>query len=682
MNRSPHGRDAAIQRKANPLLSDERNTTAAAMRKAGLSEAEVEEALFAEIRFKTLEAKEADKNEVEIEFFESQQPRRGTSELFSEQGVDVANLYSSERSAKDANSTSSSLKVKGNDSDSRKQSVGSFAPDSSEKKCPTRSKVETTLRGDYSDKDETDLVPHRLSSSPQSLSADNLNEAKMKSAAAGARPGAFHVEDDPNDFVGMKEEFKSEMANFVAGVRLEREERIQTSLKMEDVSSTRDTDSSKQRNTQSLNKSTNSMNRNDSSHQSMSSLSRSSRTLENLGSSLFSLDQPNLTPRDLHERLLNRPGLDERSDSRRSLIVSMLERTNSQRSSRRGSLSMNESHTIQRRGSLCVSERGTSQRRGSLYLSDREPSQRRGSLSSQRRESLRMRERGPSQRRGSLCMSEKDFVDRVARRDDEYYEQSRNQSSQYVDEEYLNRTDFLAERRSMYEGRGNTPGHRQSKQNGQGYYGYDNDDRRRGSPECYDQPRLDNLTHYGQRRNSPPGPTLRHRQQGRLDYGRPYNHRAGNDSQVSEFRTSQQENRKNVHSRRSSNDGYEREFIRAPGPADNRAQANDPMEFEVSPGVWMKLRGAEETWAAVELGQYAPTICLVCDKKLLVIDDAECVLCPDCRVVSPIVMDEDSGFIDKESKQRKSGIGLGFTVEDLMRWQDEMSRGLNPFRQS
>ena len=46
MNRSSHGRDAAIQRKANPLLSDERNTTAAAMRKAGLSEAEVEEALL------------------------------------------------------------------------------------------------------------------------------------------------------------------------------------------------------------------------------------------------------------------------------------------------------------------------------------------------------------------------------------------------------------------------------------------------------------------------------------------------------------------------------------------------------------------------------------------------------------------------------------------------------------
>jgi phage FluMu protein Com len=95
----------------------------------------------------------------------------------------------------------------------------------------------------------------------------------------------------------------------------------------------------------------------------------------------------------------------------------------------------------------------------------------------------------------------------------------------------------------------------------------------------------------------------------------------------------------------------------------------------------MKLRGADETWVAVQNGQYAPTVCLSCEKNLLVILDVECVLCPACRVVSPILVDDDAcGYRDKDCKPSNHGVGLGFTVEDLLRWQDEMARGIDPSR--
>ena len=101
-----------------------------------------------------------------------------------------------------------------------------------------------------------------------------------------------------------------------------------------------------------------------------------------------------------------------------------------------------------------------------------------------------------------------------------------------------------------------------------------------------------------------------------------------------------------------------------------------PVEVEIGPGMWMKLRGADETWVAVQNGQYAPTMCLSCYKELLVIQDAHCVLCPACRVVSPILIDEDPGFRDADVSNH--GVGLGFTLDDLMRWQGQMAQGIDP----
>jgi hypothetical protein len=87
--------------------------------------------------------------------------------------------------------------------------------------------------------------------------------------------------------------------------------------------------------------------------------------------------------------------------------------------------------------------------------------------------------------------------------------------------------------------------------------------------------------------------------------------------------------------------------------------------IEISPGVLVRLRGADETWKAIELDYYMPTECFCCQATIFCIQNADYVLCPDCRVVSRM---EDS------SSQGMGGVGLGFTYEDLARWQADILR--------
>jgi hypothetical protein len=87
--------------------------------------------------------------------------------------------------------------------------------------------------------------------------------------------------------------------------------------------------------------------------------------------------------------------------------------------------------------------------------------------------------------------------------------------------------------------------------------------------------------------------------------------------------------------------------------------------IEISPGVHVRLRGADETWRAIEQDYYMPTECLCCQATIFCIQNADFVLCPDCRVVSRM---EDS------SSQGMGGVGLGFKYEDLARWQADIIR--------
>jgi hypothetical protein len=90
--------------------------------------------------------------------------------------------------------------------------------------------------------------------------------------------------------------------------------------------------------------------------------------------------------------------------------------------------------------------------------------------------------------------------------------------------------------------------------------------------------------------------------------------------------------------------------------------------IEIKPGQYLRLRGADETWRAIELDFYMPGECMCCTLTIFCIQDADFVLCPECRVVSPMAC-TDFGECSEEG-----GVGLGFTWEDLARWQEDIER--------
>jgi hypothetical protein len=106
---------------------------------------------------------------------------------------------------------------------------------------------------------------------------------------------------------------------------------------------------------------------------------------------------------------------------------------------------------------------------------------------------------------------------------------------------------------------------------------------------------------------------------------------------------------------------------------------------EISPGVYVRLRGAEETWDCIRHDFFMPCTCFGCSHELCCIQDADYVLCPKCRVVSP--MDTTSSGYESANAaaasstsstadiEHEGGVGLGFTFDDLLKWQAEIIQG-------
>jgi hypothetical protein len=99
------------------------------------------------------------------------------------------------------------------------------------------------------------------------------------------------------------------------------------------------------------------------------------------------------------------------------------------------------------------------------------------------------------------------------------------------------------------------------------------------------------------------------------------------------------------------------------------AAAPYPLEeikcIEVVPGQYHQLRGADETWRAVQADHFSPCTCFFCPTTLFCISDALYVLCPHCNVACPMPNDDGGADI----KMKRHGVGLGFTLSELADWQ-------------
>jgi len=96
-----------------------------------------------------------------------------------------------------------------------------------------------------------------------------------------------------------------------------------------------------------------------------------------------------------------------------------------------------------------------------------------------------------------------------------------------------------------------------------------------------------------------------------------------------------------------------------------------PIYVEIAPGLKTHLRGYEETKACVGRDFFLPCLCYSCTMNLFCIMDANYVICPVCRVVSPLEGGADLDY--------RGGVGLGFTLNDLAAWQIEFWRNYDNY---
>mmetsp|Transcript_8526 Transcript_8526/g.18400 ORF Transcript_8526/g.18400 Transcript_8526/m.18400 type:complete len:588 (-) Transcript_8526:237-2000(-) len=87
-----------------------------------------------------------------------------------------------------------------------------------------------------------------------------------------------------------------------------------------------------------------------------------------------------------------------------------------------------------------------------------------------------------------------------------------------------------------------------------------------------------------------------------------------------------------------------------------------PVKYiEVSPGLQLRLRGADETRDCIARDFFSPCLCLHCNAELFCISDAAYIICPLCRELTPLSLED----IDNH----EGGVGLGFNMQDLERMQ-------------
>mmetsp|Transcript_34336 Transcript_34336/g.52725 ORF Transcript_34336/g.52725 Transcript_34336/m.52725 type:complete len:201 (-) Transcript_34336:276-878(-) len=82
--------------------------------------------------------------------------------------------------------------------------------------------------------------------------------------------------------------------------------------------------------------------------------------------------------------------------------------------------------------------------------------------------------------------------------------------------------------------------------------------------------------------------------------------------------------------------------------------------MEIEPGVFLPLRGAEETLCGLVAGRLRHATCWGCEASLSCLLDADYILCPKCRIISPLEKKEP-GII--------GGVGLGLEAAAVQQQQ-------------
>ena len=90
--------------------------------------------------------------------------------------------------------------------------------------------------------------------------------------------------------------------------------------------------------------------------------------------------------------------------------------------------------------------------------------------------------------------------------------------------------------------------------------------------------------------------------------------------------------------------------------------------IDVAPGVKFPLRGADETWKAIEEGRVTVTTCMSCNIELQCLDNAQLVACPDCTMLSPVDQASDNSSSSVDYNNDRYGVGVGVKPSDIVRW--------------
>ena len=91
--------------------------------------------------------------------------------------------------------------------------------------------------------------------------------------------------------------------------------------------------------------------------------------------------------------------------------------------------------------------------------------------------------------------------------------------------------------------------------------------------------------------------------------------------------------------------------------------------IDLAPGIKTRLRSAKDTIAAIHNGFHTSLACFGCSLKIYCIADAQYVICPVCRIISPL---PDVPF--QGERLEREGLGIGFDDDDLKQIQAEKER--------